>query len=380
MLIHTDCREYRADRPCRPHKETGAECEDCPVYDPVRHHILIIKLGAMGDVLRTTALLEPLRRARPGCSIEWMTRPESVDLLKGVVDRILVPESATLAEIQVREYDLVINLDLSRDSAALASYAKARDRRGYIMSKDGAVVPCDERGRTWYEMSLHDGLKKANQRTYQDHMLDILGLEPPIGEILIRLDDADRQAAQKIMNTHHLEKHKPIIGFNIGAGGRWRWKAWTTEGFIQLARLLNPQWEPYILLLYGPEEASLKDSIMKSKGSIRFIDTRGDNPIRQFMGLIELCDLVVTGDTLAMHIALGLGKQVVGLFGPTSMAEIEMYGRGVKLAGEVTCLCCYRNDCDVRPSCMQTLKAETVFKAVEERLEILAKHQEESRP
>lgn len=362
MLFHTDCREYRADRPCRPHKESGAECAACTVYDPVSFRILIIKLGAMGDVLRTTSLLEPLHRTHPGCSIDWMTRAESVDLIKGTVDRVLLPDGPALAEIQVREYDLVINLDLARDSAALASLARGRQKRGYLLAPDGSVFPCDERGRTWYEMSLHDGLKKSNAETYQSHMLAILGLDPPVGRIVVQLGDADRATARAISARHRLEGRSPVVGLNIGAGGRWRWKAWTPEGFADLARRLHEEWSAEVLLLYGPEEGGIRDAILRLSG-VPLIDTGGANPIRQFMGIVDLCDLVITGDTLALHVALGLGKRVAGLFGPTSIAEIEMYELGEKLAGNVPCLGCYLNNCDVRPSCMESLSPDAVFAA-----------------
>ena len=82
------------------------------------------------------------------------------------------------------------------------------------------------------------------------------------------------------------------------------------------------------------------------------------------MALVDLCDVVVTGDTLPIHVAAGLGKKVVGLFGPTSAREIDLYGRGVKLAGEVDCLCCYRGSCSRRPTCMEALLPGCVFDVV----------------
>jgi heptosyltransferase-2 len=60
MIVHTDCRHFRGDVPCTPHKKDGVHCESCPFYDPVDKKILIIKLGAIGDVIRTTPLLHRL--------------------------------------------------------------------------------------------------------------------------------------------------------------------------------------------------------------------------------------------------------------------------------------------------------------------------------
>ena len=72
-LLHPDYRPFRGDLPCRPNKTDGYECASCPVYAPVTQRVLIIKLGAIGDVIRTTPLLRRLRQERPGCAITWLT-------------------------------------------------------------------------------------------------------------------------------------------------------------------------------------------------------------------------------------------------------------------------------------------------------------------
>jgi heptosyltransferase-2 len=71
--VRPDCRFYRGDLPCRPNKEHGYMCGDCPVYEPVTKRILLIKLGAIGDVIRTTPLLRRLRQEYPSCYITWLT-------------------------------------------------------------------------------------------------------------------------------------------------------------------------------------------------------------------------------------------------------------------------------------------------------------------
>ena len=71
--------------------------------------------------------------------------------------------------------------------------------------------------------------------------------------------------------------------------------------------------------------------------------------MRHFAALLGHCDVVVTGDTLAMHLALALGRRTVVLFGPTSAAEIELYGLGEKVVPDMACLSCYKNELRFRP-------------------------------
>jgi ADP-heptose:LPS heptosyltransferase len=86
--------------------------------------------------------------------------------------------------------------------------------------------------------------------------------------------------------------------------------------------------------------------------------------VRHFAALLSHCDVAVTGDTLAMHLALALGKRAVVLFGPTSAAEIELYGLGEKVVPKMECLSCYKTSCDFVPNCMDLISTDMVERAV----------------
>jgi heptosyltransferase-2 len=86
---------------------------------------------------------------------------------------------------------------------------------------------------------------------------------------------------------------------------------------------------------------------------------------------VQHCDVVVTGDTLAMHIALALQRRAVILFGPTSAPEIETYGLGEKVFPQMECLSCYKNHCDFVPNCMDLISVDMVSAAVKRQLAAL---------
>jgi len=95
----------------------------------------------------------------------------------------------------------------------------------------------------------------------------------------------------------------------------------------------------------------------------------GQHPVRKFAALLGQTHVLITSDTLALHIGLALGRQVVALFGPTSHEEIDLCAAGEKLFAELECLGCYLNDCDKSPDCMDLITPEMVLVAVERRLE-----------
>ena len=129
--VNQDCRQFRGDAPCRPHKKEGIHCDGCVYYEPVGERILIIKLGAAGDVIRTTPLLHRLRQLYPRAEITWLTL--SPEILPAAVDRILGFDLPNIISLQSDHFDLLINLDKDREAIALAASVSAKRKEGFGM-------------------------------------------------------------------------------------------------------------------------------------------------------------------------------------------------------------------------------------------------------
>ena len=118
-----------------------------------------------------------------------------------------------------------------------------------------------------------------------------------------------------------------------------------------------------VFLLGGPDEVERNARLLDVSGDAA-IHTGCANDLRSFAGIVDACDIVVTGDTLAMHIAVALSKPVVALFGPTSSHEIDLFDRGEHIVSNLECLVCYLPDCDVDPNCMESITPDRVASAV----------------
>jgi len=103
-----------------------------------------------------------------------------------------------------------------------------------------------------------------------------------------------------------------------------------------------------IILFGGPEEVKRNEEIL-NKIKNKVIDAGCDNSVSNFAALINLCDILVTSDSLAMHLGIALKKKVVAFFYPTSSTEIELYGRGVKIIGKGKSYCSYQSKCEYPP-------------------------------
>ena len=369
--VKTDCRHFRSDRPCEPHKHTGVVCATCTDdYDPVEHRVLVLKLAAVGDVLRTTGLLPAIHRRWPRAHVTWVTSPAAAALFAGnpLVDRVVTYTGSVPLELATERFDAVLNPDASAETCALAHAARAEEHLGFGFDEQTATAgPRGAGAETWFAMGLSDELKKANRRTYQDLVADVLGLdyrrEPPV----LELTDAERAKGLELRAAHPPAEGRRVVGLNTGAGTRWRFKRWTESGMTALVQRLSEQGHR-VFLLGGPDEVERNARLQDATGDAA-VHTGCDNDLRTFAGLVDACDVLVTGDTLAMHMGVARSKPVVALFGPTSSHEIELFDRGERLVSDVPCLCCYLPDCDVAPNCMESLSVDTVAAAVERWLE-----------
>jgi hypothetical protein len=91
MILKLDCKYFPGDRPCSYNKREGVKCDVCPYYETEQIRILIIKLEAVGDVLRTTCILHGLKEKYPKSEITWITRKGAAPLFENnkLVDRVL---------------------------------------------------------------------------------------------------------------------------------------------------------------------------------------------------------------------------------------------------------------------------------------------------
>jgi heptosyltransferase-2 len=358
-----DCKYFLGYKPC----QFKRECDGCTLYEPQGTRILIIKLGAMGDVLRTTTLLHGLRQKYPRSYITWLTEANIAPLLKGTgyVDRLLTYNFESVMQLRQEHFDIAMCFDKEPKATALINEVKASRKVGFGMSQYGNVIPLNQESVYTYNLGISDELKfRLNQKTYQELIYECVDLpfDKSYEYIFPDLTEETRWAEEYLTGLGGRAGHLKV-GLNTGCGDVFATKKWTVEGFVGLSERLIEHLSAQVLLLGGPAEEERNTLIRQMvKGPV--IDTGSHNTLRQFTGIINNCDVVVTGDTLGMHLAIGLKKPVVVLLGPTCHQEIELYGRGVKLVTDFECSPCYLQVCPYDITCMQAMPVDLVYQGV----------------
>lgn len=360
-MVKADCRYYRGDKPCRQ----GFPCDDCDRYDRIASHVLVVKCRAQGDVLRTTALLPGLKRKYPGSFLTWLVDPESLELLQNnpYIDRILAMDLEGVLPLAAERFDTLICLDKEPVLTALASAVPASRKFGFGQNEHGRLVVFNPAAEYAWRLGMDDELKfRVNTKTYQEVAAQAAEVVYQRDEYVYALPEGAGRKAFEFFRRKRVPKGRLNIGLNTGAGTKFETKQWPAKNFLRLIGLLARNLKANIFLLGGPRERPFNAALEK-KAAGKVFNTGTDNSLTEFAGFLALMDVVVCSDTLAMHVAIGLKKRVIALFGPTCPQEIDLYDRGEKLFLGAACAPCYKQACE-DGSCLKDITAESVFEAV----------------
>ncbi len=328
--------------------------------------ILVIKTGALGDVLRTTAILPGLAERHAPLELTWVTAHGARPLVEHhrLVDVTLSVDPGNAAEVASlgeqlggTRWDRVLSFDDEEPLCALASSLESASLSGAFLRPDGQRAYTDDVA-PWFDMGLlsrfgkqeADRLKVVNQKSHPAIYAAMLGIRA--GKPELPLPEAERARARAFADEHGLEEHRPLIGLNTGAGGRWRTKELPVERTVDLARRIAASLEGRagFLVLGGPDErernARLLEGLAALDPQLAVFDGGSDNNLLQFAALIGLVDLLVVSDSMALHMGIALDRRLVCFFAPTSAAEIELYGLGEKVWSSAPDYCSYRKDAD----------------------------------
>lgn len=310
----------------------------------------------MGDVLRTTAILKPLKEKYDHCIIHWLVKKESVPFLKdkSEITQILTEEETIPGTFQ-DYYDLIINLDDDEYACAITSSLKSSRIIGAHMHNNKRVYSDD--AAPWFDMGLisqygkseADKRKKQNKKTYQQIIFEILDL-PDYKDHLptLTLPAPEVMKAREWAHKNAIMPDDTVVAINTGAGSRWQDKKLSIVQTVQLIDQLSEDQKIKIVLCGGPQEKDRNNQIIKH-AQAKIIDAGTENSLLEFAAILNMCTHVITSDSLALHIAVALQKKIIAFFYPTSAAEIELYNNGKKIIAQGNSYCSYQQKCDDPP-------------------------------
>lgn len=334
-------------------------------------NILVIKLGALGDLLRTTSILPSLRQQHPRARLTWLTRADCVPLLQNLneIDRIWVTDQYATSRVLAEQFDLLINFDKETPSTELTSIANAKIKRGFGLSPTGSLVALNSGSDYSLRMGIDDELKfRINTKSYQEIIHEMAELPiPPQGvpPYQLRLSPLEEAWGKNWIETElGRARDTSLLGINAGAGRVFATKKWHWDRYAEVAIRLHQKHGVTPVLFGGSDEIELNDNIHKRlrKKNVPVLRPGESLNLRQFISLVSQCDYYITGDTLGMHVALAMGVKTMILFTSTCAQEIALYGKGRAIVGQASCAPCYLSNCR-QPSqyCADNIEVDDVY-------------------
>ncbi len=354
LKFKSGCSHFLGYIPCKPHKEYGVHCDDCNYYEPKKGKILIIKLGAIGDVIRTTPLLHKIKKEHPDHEVWWLTY--SPEIIPKQANKVFDFNLESIITLENTRFDILINLDKDNQACALAKKIEAGRKFGFIL-EEGKPAPVNKLSEHKFLTGLFDDVNQANTKSYLREIFEISGWEFNGEEYILEKEDFEWSIPSD---------GKKIVGLNTGCGSRWVTRLWAEANWERIImRLLDAGYFP--MLLGGSQEHEKNTRLSEKTGAYY----PGHFSLGKFISLVDQCNLIVSAVTLGMHIAIGLKKPLILMNNIFNPHEFELYGRGEIIQPERECKCFFRQTCtNDEYFCMDHLSPETIFEAIQRHLQV----------
>jgi lipopolysaccharide heptosyltransferase II len=326
-------------------------------YDNIKK-ILFIRLGAIGDVVHTTAAYQTLRQNKKNIDIDYLTSSVMQELLNNdpmihevisVTDRTYEGYFRLAQQLNKSQYDLVVNLQPSLKTFFFTTVLNHRGILKYKKLKPGKN-----------ENHIH-----AVENFFNTIQPLIPEVEVPQNLKLYLNKEVVKWAKYKLES----EKVSHVIGIIPGVSQARQNKLWPKEHWKALLDYISNQRKLYVIIFGGTNEFELAAELQQvNKNMIR--NFCGKLTISQTAAILSLCMLVIGGDTGPSHIATAVGgPKVLGLYGATPPERSGLYGKGHEIiTASYDCKFCNKRDCAILtkegldyPPCMANISIDSVI-------------------
>lgn len=340
--------------------------------------ILIVRLSSIGDVLHATPVAKALKREIPDCHITWIVGNTASELLMDnpYIDEVRIwPREEFELAAKSRQFGRMRGL--WREIAAFCKASKfdiALDVHGLFLT--GAIAAATK-------APLRIGMAGARElnrffmtrqapRPEHPHVirrylsvLQPLGIAAADTEMTLPISPGQKKFAGEFFRGAGLDMSKKILMVHFQTS--WPSKNWSRQNFAALIDLLPEDIQP---VLCGSRQDARAAFEIRSLCAKEPFDITGKTSLRQLAALLSGADLLLTGDTGALHIAVAVGAPTVSLWGPTPPERYGPLACGhTVIRGAAACAACHKTNCRLPArECMDSIRPERVAEAIRARL------------
>lgn len=349
--------------------------------DIVPQKILIIRLSAIGDVVRTLPALRALRHRFPSAYIAWIVEDSAQDILEGHPDldhlfvfkrkrwskgifslhnfwRSLRETIDFLKEVRGKHFDLVLDFHGIFKSGFLSFISGVPKRVGFSRhySKEFNYLFNN------HHIALEtDAISRIDRNLNFIRFLDI---HDDKQEPIIPITNEDRQYIDNFFKEKGISEHAPLIAIHPGTSKNTLYKRWNISYYAAVADKLIERLGAKIIWTWGPGELDCAEKVVEKMKNESIIACKTER-LRQLAEIFRRCDLFLGSDSGPMHIASFVKTPVAVIYGPTDPVVNAPYEKNphVVLRKDLACNPCRKRNCQ-SIECMDMVKPDEVFDAV----------------
>jgi lipopolysaccharide heptosyltransferase I len=343
--------------------------------------ILIIRLSAIGDVLRTLPAFHIIRKNFPEAYIAWVVEEASRDILEahpGIDEVIIFPKKDLAAkikspktfpqgikqflmftqEIKKKKFEVAIDFHGLFKSGIISFLSGAKDRVGFTkpFTKEMNFLFNNRR------FSLDSD--KMNRIDRNITLTEKLGLNIKQGPPDIYIPDKDSEFIQKFLKQNRIEPERPLIAIHPGTSPSTPYKRWDAYRYAVVADKVIESSAAQIIFTWANEEIEMVKEIIGLMKYNAIVAPETEN-LCQLAEIFRCSDLYVGSDTGPMHLAAFVNTPVVAIFGPTDhvVNEPYRYTPHIVIRKEIKCAPCRKKNCTDR-DCMNGIKESDAIRAI----------------
>lgn len=285
--------------------------------------LLIVKTSSLGDVIHALPVVQAIKDAAPHLTLDWLVRRRCVDILVGnpSVDTLhMMPDKPDLAdlvkwrhELKPNKYDMALDMQGLLLSGLVTRLSGAPVRVGWDRNREGNAL-------FMTHPIISGKAKDAHEIDLLYGFADALGVHAQHPEFTPQPYLAADNAAQADEWLAALPK--PRVALNVGASRAY--KRWPLENWVAVAQTLTQAGKSVVFV--GDKTDAETVAQITPHLPTGSVNLAGKTSLRELASVLAACDLLISGDSGPMHLAVAVGTPTIAIFGATNPVRHGPYG------------------------------------------------------
>jgi ADP-heptose:LPS heptosyltransferase len=350
---------------------------------PHKEKVLLVNITRLGDMLQATPTIAGIKQENPNCHITVLVEKQFEDVCHVIpnIDRVVSLDLAYVCrsidrekdgiidafeylsefvdKLRAENFDYCLNMSSSAYTALLLKLVGIENNGGWTSDEEGNRVIESEWARLFATSVFHQ-----NRQYNSLNLVDVFRCSADVDlhpkKLLIKVEESSVEHCKSLLQEASFTNTGPLIAVQAGASQGKR--QWAPARFIEMISLLVNKYNARVVLTGSSKERSIIDPIVAGCASPNVISVAGRTSVPQLSAMLQLSDVLVTGDTGPMHMAVAVGTPVVSMFLASAYGfETGPYSEGnIVIQPVIGCGPCNPNKPCSRPDCHDTISPELV--------------------